>query len=508
MRFVLALFKHETNTFSTQPTELQSFSRGSVREGPCHGVEAVRASQGTNNAVAAYLDLAKELNAEVDFAIYANAVPSGIVTRAAFEAIVAPIVASAAKGCDAILLDLHGAMVAEGYLDAEGELLRRLRAVQPDTPIVAALDFHANLSAEFIRHADVVTGYCTYPHVDVYQTGERAARTLRAMLDKRAEPVLLWRRLPMLTQILNQSPSRQPMKDIMDKACAAESSGRVLNASVFAGFPLADTPYTGLSIVLVADKNKQADAVELLDELADMAWRRRADFITEYDPFEKTLARAALLPDGPVLLVDHGDNCASGGTTDEMSVLREMMALGMTDAVAGPYWDPASVEALISAGMGAQCTIDLGGKTDMPAVNLRGKPLRVTGTVVNITDGRYTVTGPMFTGMRLSLGRTAVLDTGGILILVSEKPQEPFDAGIFTHAGILPETKKFILIKSKQHFLAGFGSLAKHIVMVAGPGVCGSDFSQFNYTNLERPMFPLDAELGGIALMGPGPRRP
>ncbi|PLC53199.1 hypothetical protein CR155_12990 [Pollutimonas nitritireducens] len=147
----------------------------------------------------------------------------------------------------------------------------------------------------------------------------------------------------------------------------------------------------------------------------------------------------------------------------------------------------------IEAGVGTQCTIDLGGKTDMPAVNLPGKPLRVTGTVVNITDGRYTVTGPMFTGMQLSLGRTVVLDAGGVLILVSEKPQEPFDVGIFMHAGIDPAAKKFILIKSKQHFLAGFGTLAKHIAMVAGPGVCGSDFSQFNYTKLERPIYPLDA---------------
>ncbi len=492
MRFVLALFKHETNTFSTQSTVLQSFSRGSMYEGPCYGADAVKACEGTNNAVAAYLDLAREMGAEVDFVICANAVPSGIVTREAFDAIVAPIVQSAGLGCDAIMLDLHGAMVAEGYLDAEGELLRRLRAVQPHTPIAVALDYHANLSADFIAHADIVTGYCTYPHVDVYQTGERAARTLRAMLEHRVEPTLVWRRLPMLTQILNQTPARQPMKDIMEIAVEAERCGQVLNASVFVGFPLADTPYTGLSIVLVAEKGKEAQARALLDRLADMAWQRRADFITDYETYEQTLERAAALQDGPVLLVDHGDNCASGGSTDEMSVLRALMALGATDVVAGPYWDPASVQALIEAGAGATCTIDLGGKTDMPAINLPGKPLTVTGTVMNITDGRYTVTGPMFTGMQLSLGRTVVLDVGGVLILVSEKPQEPFDVGIFTHAGIDPASRKFILIKSKQHFMAGFATLAKHIVMVAGPGVCGSDFSQFNYTKLERPIYPLD----------------
>ena len=493
MRFVLALFKHETNTFSTQLTVLQSFSRGSMHEGPSYGDDAIRASEGTNNAVAAYLDLAKSMGAEVDFVICANAVPSGVVTRDAFDAIVTPIVERAALGCDAIMLDLHGAMVAEGYLDAEGELLRRLREVQPHTPIAVALDYHANLSADFIEHADVVTGYCTYPHVDVYQTGERAARTLRKMLEERIKPVLVWRRLPMLTHILNQTPARQPMKDIMDLAMQAERGGEVLNASIFVGFPLADTPYTGLSIVLVAENGKEAQARVLLDRLADLAWSRRADFITDYEPYAKTLGRAMALEKGPVLLVDHGDNCASGGSTDEMSVLRTLMALGAEDVVAGPYWDPASVNTLIEAGEGAVCTLDLGGKTDMPAINLSAQPLRVTGTVVKITDGRYTVTGPMFTGMQLSLGRTVVLDTGKVLVVVSEKPQEPFDIGIFTHAGIDPASKKFILIKSKQHFMAGFATLAKHIVMVAGPGVCGSDFSQFNYTRLERPIYPLDA---------------
>jgi len=492
MRFLIALLKHETNTFSPQLTEVASFSRGSMCNGPCFNTDAEHVSRGTNNAVAAYLDLAQELGAEVDFAIYANAVPSGLVTRDTFESLVAPILESARKGCDAVLLDLHGAMVADGYPDAEGELLRRVREILPSTPIAVALDFHANLSADFIRYADIVTGYCTYPHIDVHQTGARAARTLRAMLEKRAQPTLLWRRLPMLTQILNQSPSRQPMKAIMDAACAAEETGLVLNASVFAGFPLSDVPFAGLSIVLVADADNKARAMELLDELSTLAWDKRSEFITEYEPYPATIAKAAQLDDGPILLVDHGDNCASGGSTDVMNVLREMISLGIRDVVAGPYCDPVAVETLIKAGKGSPCMIELGGKADLSKVGFDNRPLLVSGTVANITDGTYTVTGPMFTGMRISLGRTAVLDTGDMLIVVCEKPQEPFDKGIFTHAGIHPEDKKYILLKSKQHFLAGFGRLAQHIIMVAGPGACGSDFFSFNYRNLKRPLFPFD----------------
>src|SRR5690606_32658156 len=128
-------------------------------------------------------------------------------------------------------------------------------------PVIVALDFHANFSRDLIDNATVITGYCTYPHIDVYQTGERAGKTLEAILKKEVEPTILWRRLPMLTHMLKQTPALQPMKDIMDRAMAAEASGEVLNASVFGGFPLADIPHVGLSIVLVVDKSKQEQGV-------------------------------------------------------------------------------------------------------------------------------------------------------------------------------------------------------------------------------------------------------
>ncbi|HEU0231401.1 MAG TPA: M81 family metallopeptidase [Burkholderiaceae bacterium] len=494
MKIVIALVRHETNTFSPIQTPLSSFNRG-TGDGPVYGEDAIRACRDTNSAAAAYLDMAGRLGAEVDFAIVANAVPSGIVTRDAFDTITQSIVEAVKKGCDAVMLDLHGAMVAEGYPDAEGELLRRLRVVVPASiPIAVALDFHANFSAEMIRNATIITGYCTYPHIDVYQTGERAARTLQAVRDQGVDPVILWRRLPMLTHMLKQTPSMQPMKDIMDHAMAAEAQGRVLNASVFGGFPLADIPHVGLSVVIVADSRKVDEGQALLEELCAMAWERREDFIFPIEPPAQSIARAKALQEGPVVLVDHGDNCGAGGPTDVMAVLREAMRQGLTDMVAGPFWDPAAVAELVDAGEGSQVTIRIGGKTDMPALGMHGEPLEITGKIVRITDGNYTVTGPMFTGMRLSTGRTAVIDTNGVLVFVCERPQEPYDTGVFTHAGVDPSKKKYVLIKSRQHFRAGFGPLARHVILVAGPGVCGSDYSQFPFKHLPRPIYPLDKD--------------
>ncbi len=230
----------------------------------------------------------------------------------------------------------------------------------------------------------------------------------------------------------------------------------------------------------------------MLDELCDLAWARREDFVFPIEPPAQSIGRAKQLADGPIILVDHGDNCGAGGPTDNMAVLREVMRQGLKNVVAGPFWDPAAVEQLIQAGVGAEVTLDIGGKTDVPALEIKGEPLNIRARVVKITDGNYTVTGPMFTGMRLSTGKTAVIETDGILIFVCEKPQEPYDTGLFTHAGVDPATKKYVLIKSRQHFRAGFGPLAKHVVLVAGPGVCSSDYSQFPFKHLSRPIYPLD----------------
>jgi microcystin degradation protein MlrC len=377
-------------------------------------------------------------------------------------------------GCDAAFLALHGAMVAEHVDDGEGELLRRIRAVAPRLPIAVGLDFHAQMTAAMIDHATVVTGYCTYPHIDMAETAQRAGRTLLRALDDEVKPVMVWGFRPMLTSTLEHTPSRQPMKDVMDMAMAAERAGTVLNASVFGGFP-------------------QGQA--LLDRLLAMAWERRADFLYKGAPLASQIAHARTLTEGPVVLVDHGDNTASGGTQDVMSVVAEVMKQGLDDVVAGPICDPEAVARIVSAGTAAGVTLDVGGRIDMPQLNLKGQPLRVTGKVARITDGEFVVTGPMATGVRIRMGRTAVIDTGPVQLVVSERRAEPFDLGVFTHAGIDPRRKKYVLIKSRQHFRAGFEPIARHIVLCDGDGVTSSDLALFDYRKRRRPLYPFEQDI-------------
>ena len=167
---------------------------------------------------------------------------------------------------------------------------------------------------------------------------------------------------------------------------------------------------------------------------------------------------------------------------------------GLDDVCAGPFWDQKAVAQMTEAGVGAKVALRLGGNTDFPAIGHSGRPLEISGTVKRITDGKFTVTGPMGTGTRQNLGQCAVLDTGSIEIVVSEYRHEPFDTGCFTHAGIDPARKRYILIKSRQHFRAGFEPIIKHVVMVSGPGITTSDYGQYPWKHVRRPIYPLDLE--------------
>jgi microcystin degradation protein MlrC len=361
-------------------------------------------------------------------------------------------------------------------------------------PIAVGLDFHSHMTAAMVDNANVIAGYCTYPHVDMGDTGQRAGRTMMRALRGEIEPVMVWGSLPMMTSTLVHAPSRQPMKDVMDMAMAAEASGAVLNASVFGGFPHSDIPHISLSAVIVCDRSPAAGHA-LRDRLLAMAWARRADYLYNGAPLAGQVAHARTLSEGPIVLVDHGDNTASGGTQDVMSVIEEVMRQGLTDVVAGPICDPAGVRRLVEAGTAAGVTLPLGGRIDMPQINLPGKPLSVTGKVTRITDGEFTVTGPMATGTRVRMGKTAVLDTGAMQIVVSEGRSEPFDTGVFTHCGIDPRRKKYVLIKSRQHFRAGFEPIARHIVLCDGDGVTSSDLRLFTYRNRRRPLYPFEQDL-------------
>ncbi|MFV0296793.1 MAG: M81 family metallopeptidase [Hyphomicrobiaceae bacterium] len=489
MRVVIAMMKHETNTFSPVPTPIGRFARGQPL--PPRGRAAYEAYKGTGSAMAAFIDIAEREGWEVSTPIAAGASPSARVEDAAYAAMTDAICEAVAAGCDAVMLDLHGAMVTESLEDGEGALLARIRQIKPGIPIAVALDMHTNLYPEIADNVTVLAGYQTYPHIDNYETGRRAGEALVKAVKGTAAPAVAWGNRPMLPHVMRQGTFVGPNKALQERAAAMEASGEAMIATLFTGFPHADISQAGLSAVVVTDGDP-AKAQRLCDELLDQAWRQRADWVYQIEPLATSLARAKAATAGPVVLLDHYDNSASGGTQDTMTVLGAILDAGLEDVAAFAICDPEAVEQLIQAGVGTTATVMLGGKLDMPAIGLKGAPREVTGRVRIISDGLYRNLGPASKGVLMDLGRTVVLDTGKVEIVIISRQQEPNDKNCFLSLGIDPSKKRFLMLKSRVHWRAGFGDIIEDVIECAGTGVCTSDYDQLTFRNVRRPIYPLD----------------
>jgi microcystin degradation protein MlrC len=493
MRLLIAMMKHETNTFSPVPTPLARFGLG---PGPLYRGDAIRAFAGTGTGLGAYLDLARREGADIVLPIAAGAPPSGPVADEAYAHITEVICAEVAKGgFDGILLDLHGAMVTESCEDGEGALLERIRAIDPHTPIAVSYDMHANLYDAMVSNATVVAGYRTYPHIDTYETAKRAGEILLATMRGAVRPVMAWGNAPMLPHVMRQGTDDHPNRALQQR-CAEMSGEGALVASLFTGFPHADVGNAGLSAVVVADGD-QALAERLRDELLARAWSERAAFIYHIEPLAQSVARAKAMPppgpgEGPIVLLDHYDNAASGGTMDTTVVLAEILRQGLEDVAAFAIYDPQAVAEAIAAGIGARVTLTIGGKIAMPAIPRESPPLTVTGTVKTIARGQYRNRGPMARGLLMDMGPAVVLDTGPVEIALISRHVEPSDLNCLLALGIDPMQKRYVMLKSRIHWRAGLGALARAVVECAGVGVCTSDYGELQFRRLRRPIYPLD----------------
>ena len=487
MRLVLGMMKHETNTFSPLRTDWARFQDWSAFAGEA----ARKAFETTAMPLGAYMKLARERGAEFTIPMAAEAMPSGPVERDAYERMAGAICEAVAKGCDGVLLDLHGAMVTVDHEDGEGELLARIRKIAPDVPIAVTLDLHTNLTQRMVDNCTALIGYKTYPHVDMYEVAEQVGRIVLDSMEDKCRPVMAWRSLPLLSQTLRQGTDDEPMKSLIAMTRAAEAQPGVMAASVFGGFPMADIRDAGTSVITVTDGDA-AQARAVCDEIGEASWAARESFIYQHEPLEQAVARAKSLTEGPVLLLDHADNTGSGGTQDVMTVIAEVMRQGLEDVAVAAVWDPAAVQEMAKAGVGATVTLKLGGKTDMPSIDLKGAPLEITGKVKTLTDGEWVVHGPMYTGVTVQMGPTAVLDTGKVQIVIVSRHHEPWDTGVFRSVGIEPEHKRYLVLKSRIHYRAGFAGLGKATITCDGHGVTTSDNSILTFTRLRRPIYPLD----------------
>ncbi len=486
MKTLIAMMKHETNTFSPIVTDWNRF-----KEWGAHvGSEIPQIYKNTQMPIAAYMKIANNLGSEIVTPLAAEAMPSGKVTKKTFE-YMSNLITDALQDVDLVLLDLHGAMVTEHLFDGEGELLYRIRNLKPNIPIAVTCDLHCNLTQKMIDNSTALIGYKTYPHTDMYEVAEKVGTIVTNFFQGKCNPIMSWKKTNVLSQTLKQGTSDKPMSELIKLVIDSENEKNVLAATFFGGFPMADIPDAGSSCVVVTDNNKLI-AEEITKKIADKTWELRKDFIYKHKPLQEMVTKAKKLKDGPIILLDHADNCGSGANQDVMKVIDEIIKQELDDVIIAAVWDPYAVKQMQESGIGSQIELRLGGKTDMPSISLKGKPLKITGTVKTLTNGEWNVNGPMYTGIKVNMGHTAVLDTGKVKIVIVSNHHEPWDIGVFTSVGIQPQNHKYILLKSRIHYRAGFGDLPKYTLTLDGEGVTTSDNNILNFKNIKRPIYPLD----------------
>ncbi len=498
-RIAIGGFQHETNSFAPTKATFEDFARAGGWPGLTRGPALFEAVAGINLPISGFIEQARQAGHELLPLSWAQATPSADVTEDAFERIAGQILEDLRdlRHLDAVYLDLHGAMVCEHLEDGEGELLARVRRlVGPGLPVVASLDLHANVTPAMVRHADALVAYRTYPHVDMADTGARAAELLARCLRGPARPHKAFRQLSFLIPTTAGCTLHEPARGLY--ACLREMErAPVVSLSFACGFGPADMAHCVPSVVAYAEDARAAEAVAA--ELSAIAERCEADFAVPVWRADEAVAEAisrARKGPGPIILADTQDNPGGGGAGDTVGLLGELVRQGAEGAVVALLHDPAAAAAAHAAGEGAEIRLGLGAGSGLPG----HAPFEASYRVAALGDGNFTASGPFYLGARMRLGPMALLTVcdmgvGGVAVAVASRNIQAADQEMLRHLGVEPAEQRILALKSSVHFRAHFEPIAADILVVAAPGPNPADFRELPYRRI-RP---------GVRLMPLGP---
>src|SRR5918992_177836 len=486
-RIAIGGFQHETNTFAPSKAEYAAFEAGGGWPGVQYGEPIFSAVEGANIPAAGAIQALRALGHSLVGTAWAAASPSAHVTSEAFERIATELVKriQAAAPLDGVYLDLHGAMVVETYDDGEGELLRRVReALGSRVPVVASLDLHANVTRAMVERSDALVAYRTYPHVDMADTGARAARLLDEIVRTGNRPAGGYQPLDFLTGIPSQCSFIEPCKTLYEELSRLEAkTGAVL--SFTPGFPMADFAECGMAVFGYGFKEKEVAAAvaRLRGAVADSEKSFAMELHAAPEAVRRAKSRGA--PGAPVILADTQDNPGAGGNGDTTGLLRSLIDQNAADAVLGMLIDPASARRAHEAGQGSTLLFSLGGISRIEG----DAPLSAEFTVERLGDGRFTCTGPMFKGFRMNLGAMALLRSRvapGVRVVLASRKCQAADQEMFRHLGVEPRRSRIVALKSSVHFRADFEPIAKEVLVVKAPGPALADPAEFKWTKLRK----------------------
>jgi microcystin degradation protein MlrC len=492
-RLFTACLGTETNSFSPIPTGLSVYQQTMLVRGGAHGerpnlfaVPLIRWKQ-----------QAQALGWTVVEGLAAFAAPAGDTTRATHAALRDEILADLQRALpvDAVMLNLHGAMLADGDRDAEGDLLARVRAlVGPGVPIAAELDLHCHLTRQKVASADILVIYKEYPHVDVAERADEVFSLLRRTLDGEIRPVMAVYDCAMLGIY---PTTAEPLAGIVRHMGDLERQPGVLSVSLGHGFPWGDTPEVGTRVLVVADGDA-ALAVRLATDLGETIWAQRDAIVPPFLTIDEAIDRVvAHAPDGrPFVLADTADNPGIGAAGDSTFLLQRLIERGVGGFALSPLWDPVATALAFDAGIGARLAMRLGGKLG-PA---SGAALDLVVEVKALTPEGWQPFGgalaPMgrMAWLRAHVGNGEANDASALDIVVNDHRIQSFHPDCFSAAGIAPLRPRALVAKSTQHFHAGFAPIAREILYVSAPGAGSMDMAALPHRTVTRPLWPRVAD--------------
>lgn len=492
VRFAVGRLWYEGNSFNPIPARLDAFRAREWAKGP----EALARCADTATelgAVAEFLRERPRWRAEV--LRCTSAPPGGPVLQADLEVICDEIVGGlAGRDWDAVYLSLHGALIGTGDLAPDRTLLARVRAaLGPDVPLAVSFDMHGCLAPGIADSVQILTGYRTYPHVDMFATAMRALMLLERAVAGEIRPRVTLAPVPMLPASHLMRTDAGPMAELVALAAEEERAPGIHDVTVFGGFAYADTPNAHATVAICHEAG--ADAGAIARRLADAVLARRERFRPDLPDAAGGIGAAlraiAAGARWPVAVVEPADNPLSGGIGDTTALLRAWLDAGSAlPAVFCFFHDPALVARAHAAGEGAAIDCMLGGRV-APEF---GPPIPFRGRVARLTAGRFVNTGPMERGMAVDLGRTAVLEDGPLKVVIAETCQSANDPGWCDLHGIDPASVAVFMAKAKNHFHAAFGPLCGAIVAVDTPGPAPADLRRLDYVHVPRSfLLPDDA---------------
>jgi microcystin degradation protein MlrC len=480
MRLFAATIATETWTFSPMASTLEDYREGVFLRPGEHPRDAPRMC--TSPLFVARRAAESGAFTLIEGSCFA-ASPSGTTNQAAYVEMRDEILAQcrSAMPLDGVLLGLHGAMVARGYDDTEGDVLERVRAiVGPRCVIGVELDLHCHLTLKRVRLADLTVLYKEFPHTDVAERAEDLLSLVLRTIRREIRPVTS---MYDCRQIASYPTTLPLMRAFVDKVKSMEGKDGILSISIGHGFPYADVEELGSRIVVVADRDKaRGDAVAAAvgQELVSMRGRTTPDYLSVEDAITAALGTA----EGTVVMADPADNAGGGAPSDNTTILRRLMERRVEGACLGPVWDPIAVKLCFAAGEGAELDLRFGGKI----ARTSGLPVDARVKIVGLARDCRQSFGPTTE----PIGDCAAVRVGGIDVVLISTRNQALGLELFRNVGVEPTERRLVVVKSTNHFIAAFGPIAKKVIYVDADGPLSRDYRRIPYTKVRRPIWPLD----------------